>query len=117
MQWHTDNVPYLGQMCSSHDTWHSSMLHWFDGNILSEWSKRYVNNFLVMTRVRPDDDDADAHSDDLISDTELHVEESTFKEAISTRMGTARKSRNTSVAAASSTVDDMHGPEPAEADA
>eukprot|EP00973_Karenia_brevis_P042361 5863768-Karenia_brevis.AAC.1 len=71
-QWHTDNVPYLGQMCGSHDTWHSSMLHWFDGNILSEWSKRYVNNFLVMTRVRPDDDDADAHSDDLISDTELH---------------------------------------------
>eukprot|EP00973_Karenia_brevis_P008878 1202227-Karenia_brevis.AAC.1 len=115
-EWHMDAVPYLGQMCGSHDTWHNSMLHWFDGNILSEESKRYINNFLAMTRVRPDDDVADAHSDDLISDTELQVEESTFEAAISTRMGAGRKSGNTKVRATSIVADDTHGPEPASED-
>ena len=69
------------------------MLTWLDGNVLCEESKRYVNNFLVVTRVRPDDEDPDnVHSDDLISDEELHVDKSCFDEAMSTRMGSGKNS-------------------------
>jgi len=63
------------------------MLQWFDGRILSEESKRYIQNFLVVTRTRPEDDDLDANSDDILSDEELIIDNSTFEEAISTRVG------------------------------
>ena len=74
-------------MCSNADSWHAAMLQWFDGRILSEESKRYIQNFLVVTRTRPEDDDLDANSDDILSDEELIIDNSTFEEAISTRVG------------------------------
>ena len=88
-QWHTEDVPFLGQMCGQSDSWHASMLYWFDGHILSEESKRYIQNFLVVTRVRPEEEDMD-HSDDLLSDDELILDNSSFEEAISTRVGSRR---------------------------
>ena len=66
------------------------MQYWFDGHILSEESKRYIQNFLVVTRVRPDDEDV-GHSDDMLSDEELIVDNSSFAEAISTRVGSKKK--------------------------
>ena len=69
------------------------MLQWFDGRILSEESKRYIQNFLVVTRTRPEDDDLDANSDDILSDEELIIDNSTFEEAISTRVGSGKTPR------------------------
>ena len=86
-EWHNEDVPFLAQMCGSADSWHAAMLQWFDGRILSEESKRYIQNFLVVTRTRPEDDDLDANSDDILSDEELIIDNSTFEEAISTRVG------------------------------
>ena len=66
--WHEEHVPFLGRMCGQLDSWHMSMMQWFDGRILSEESRRYIQNFLVVTRVRPEDDNAEENSDDLLSD-------------------------------------------------
>jgi hypothetical protein len=92
--WNTEDVPFLGQMCAHGDSWHSSMLYWFDGHILSEESKRYIQNFLVVARVRPEEDNVE-HSDDLLSDEELIVDNSSFLEAISTRVGPKKKLSDT----------------------
>ena len=40
--WHEEHVPFLGRMCGQLDSWHMSMLQWFDGRILSEESRRYI---------------------------------------------------------------------------
>ena len=88
---HSEDVPFIGQMCAGCGSWQERMAQWFDGEILSEESKRYINNFLVVTRVRPDDDEDEiATSDDLISDDELFVDSSNFEEAISTRLGSGK---------------------------
>ncbi|HIF22532.1 MAG TPA: hypothetical protein EYQ27_11655, partial [Gemmatimonadetes bacterium] len=89
---HAEHVPFMGQLCASSDSWQGSMTQWLDGRILCDESRRYVINFLAVARVRPDDDDADAHSDDLISDDELVVDNANFEEAISTRMGSGKHS-------------------------
>ncbi len=52
----SEDVPYLGDLQGQHRTWHTAMLHWFDGRVLSEESTRYITNFLVVTRSRPEDD-------------------------------------------------------------
>jgi len=88
--WNTDDVPFLGQMCAHGNSWHSSMLYWFAGRILSEESKRYIQNFLVVTRVRPEEENVE-NSDDLLSDEEFIVDNSSFLEAISTRVGQKKK--------------------------
>ena len=71
----------------------------FDGRILSEESKRYIRNFLVVTRTRPEDDDLDANSDDVLSDEELIIDNSNFEEAVSTRVGSGKKTPRQQVAA------------------
>ena len=88
--WHEEHVPFLGRMCGQLDSWHMSMMQWFDGRILSEESRRYIQNFLVVTRVRPEDDNAEENSDDLLSDEELHLDNFLFEEAISTRLGSGK---------------------------
>ena len=89
--WHEQHVPFLGQMCGNENNWQSSMLRWFDGGILSHESKRYIQNFLVVTRTRPEDDGADGNSDDLLSDEELIVDDATLEEALSTRVGSGKQ--------------------------
>ena len=41
----TPNVPYLGNLCSPGLSWHASMLQWFNGNVLSQETKRYIDKF------------------------------------------------------------------------
>ena len=65
------------------------MLHWFDGRVLCEEVKRYINNFMVVTRARPEED-VDNNSDDLVSDDELVVDQDNFADAVATRIGTGR---------------------------
>ena len=48
------HVPYTGNLCRGVSSWHEAMLRWFDGCVLSEESRRHINNFLIVTRARPD---------------------------------------------------------------
>ena len=65
-----------------------SLATWLDGNIICDESKRYVGNFLSVHRVRPtDDDDDQAHSDDIASDEELEVSHNSLEDALETRIG------------------------------
>ena len=68
----SEHVPFLGNLCVAGKSWHESMRHWFDGRLLCEETKRYVNNFLAVTRTRPDEEE-DARSEDKFSDDELVV--------------------------------------------
>ena len=68
----SEHVPFLGNLCTAGKSWHVSLRQCFDGRILCEETKRYVNNFLTVTRARPDEDD-DARSEDKFSDDELVV--------------------------------------------
>ena len=83
--WNTEDVPFLRQLCSIENSWHSSMLRWFDGRVLSDESCRYLTNFLVVNRVRPEEENME-NSDDLLSDEEFVVDNSSFLDAISTRI-------------------------------
>ena len=75
------HVPFLGDLCDSGKSWHDTMLRWFNGHLLCEETKRYVQNFLVVTRIRPDEED-DLHSDDQFSDEELMVGAHNFSKVV-----------------------------------
>ena len=84
-----EHVLYAGNLRASERTWQESLICWLDGGLLCEEQKRYVNNFLAVHRVRPQDDgsDEEANSDDLISDEELQVSNASLADALSTRIG------------------------------
>ena len=80
------NVPFLGELCPADTAWQRAMVRWFDGHVLSHESKRYIDNFLAVTRTRPDDEE-EVLSDVELSDEELHVSAQNFAECVKTRMG------------------------------
>ena len=84
------NVPFLGELCEAGMSWHDSLLHWFDGRVLCIETKRYVDNFLAVTRARPEDG-ADERSDESISDDELVVGRHNFAKVVKTRMGAGKQ--------------------------
>ena len=48
-------VPYAGQLRPDGKTWQSEFDDWLSGNVLSEESVKYINNFMSVYRVRPRD--------------------------------------------------------------
>ena len=76
-------MPYVGNLRGPEETWQDALTTWLNGHILCEEQKRYVGNFLSVHRVRPqnDDSDAEANSDDIISDEELQVSSASLAEA------------------------------------
>ena len=68
----SEHVPFLGNLCVAGKSWHDSLRHWFDGRLLCEETKRYVNNFLAVTRTRPEEEE-DVRSEEQFSDDELVV--------------------------------------------
>jgi len=83
-------VPFLGALCQAGKTWDASMLHWFDGRVLCAETKKYLDNFLAVTRTRPNDDE-ELQSDDQFSDDELVIDSHNFADVVRTRMGTGGK--------------------------
>ena len=68
------HVPFLGHFCKGQKSWHDALTTWMDGQLLCEESRKYISNFLVVTRARPDHDAQDDHrSEDLLSYEELVV--------------------------------------------
>ena len=101
-----EHVPYLGDLCEG-GQWHAAMLRWFDGRVLRAETKMYLDSFMAVTRTRPDEDANDEASEDQLSDDELVVNASNFKEVIKTRMGAGRRaSDNPNRGAAESSDDD-----------
>jgi len=82
-----EHVPFLGNLCVAGMTWHASLLQWFDGRVLCQETKQYLDNFFAVTRARPEED-AGEHSDNNFSDEELDVGAHNFKDILKTRMGT-----------------------------
>ena len=86
------HVPHASQLKGNHHTWQDALAFWLDGRILSAESMRYVSNFLSVYRVRPTEDDEDeAHSDDLASDEELEVSHASLADALDSRIGGHRR--------------------------
>ena len=82
--WNTEDVPFLGQVWAVESPCQCNMLRWFDSRILSAESCRYIQNVLVVTRVRPEEESL-ANSDDLLSDEEFVVDNLSFSNAICVR--------------------------------
>ena len=81
-------VVYVGNMRPSGTSWQEALTEWCDGNVSCAETKRYLDNFLSVHRVRPQNDDLDdAHSSDMASDEELEVSHEHLKEALETRVG------------------------------
>ena len=94
-----EDVPFLGNLCLAGKNWHQSLLHWFDGNILCEEVKRYIYNFLVVTRTRPNDEENE-HTDDDSEDEELVVDKYNFDEIVKTRIGMGPRKKNDEIGTA-----------------
>ena len=70
------------------------MLRWFDGNVLSQESRRHISNFLVVTRAWPDADaDEGEHSEDMQSDEELFLNKTDLAQALISKMGVGPENR------------------------
>ena len=85
-----DHVPFLGHLCEGGKSWHASLLHWFDGRVLCLETKRYWDNFLAVTRTRPEDA-VDEQNGEVISDDELLVGSHDFARVVKTLMGAGRQ--------------------------
>ena len=69
-----DNVSFAGCLRKADDTWQEALTTWLGGRILCKETKKYIGRYIVVHRVRPDDDDENsACSDDMVIYDELEV--------------------------------------------
>ena len=99
-----EHVPYLGELKAPHTSWSGALRHWLDGHVLCEEIKRYLNNFMAVTRVRPDDDNPGEvdNSDDLLEDEELELNAGNLAQALETRTASGTKADQTAGSTAGS---------------
>ncbi len=90
-EYHSHHVPVLQNFQGEASTWRAALHTWFDGHILCATVKRYVNNFLTVTRARPENEE-ECPSEDQFSDEELLIDTETFETAIKTRVSSGRQS-------------------------
>ena len=84
---------YLGELRGAQETWSGALRHWLEGRGLCQEAKRYVSNFMVVTRARPQEEEhGGENSDDLKSDEELELRTGDLALALETRIG-GRKRR------------------------
>ena len=85
-------MPLLQNLKGSSETWHAALLYWFAGRVLTEENRRYIHNFLCVTRARPDRDiNDDAVSDEQLDDEDLAINKEDFYKAVSTKIGRERE--------------------------
>ena len=94
-------VPYAGKLRPDDKTWQEEFDEWLSGNVISEESVRYINNFMCVYRVRPRDVSDDVLSGEDFSDAELELTEQDLERALRTRIGgrESKKSDNTRASA------------------
>ena len=82
-----EHVPFVSNLRASQDSWYDALRNWFDGRVLCEEVRNYLNNYMAVTRARPDDDNVDAdNSDDMLEDEDLDLDMNDLPEALETRM-------------------------------
>ena len=73
-QFQDEHVPHARHLRKGFESWTRALEHWFAGRVLSTTAVQYINNFLSVTRARPQNDQYDdENSDDVVSDEELFV--------------------------------------------
>ena len=68
-------------------SWRDALTTWLDGEVVSQESARYINNFLSVYRVRPRDPSDDLRSDEDVSDEELILDDADPEKVMETRVG------------------------------
>ena len=89
-------VPAVNSLRGDFTSWDAAMRVWLDGHILCEESRRYINNFLAMHRVRPsnaEEDDEAANSDDMLNDEDVQVTRGCLEEVLNTRAGSVQNTQ------------------------
>ena len=80
------HVPYAGSLRAVEETWQEALRSWLDGLILCEEAKRYVSNFMVVTRARPEGEEDDVgNSDDLLRNEKLDLRTEDLAQALDSR--------------------------------
>ena len=81
-------VPHLHVWRDEDLSWQERLRSWLEGGIGCVASKQLVDNFLGVTRVRPEKgDDLVSNSDCALSDEELDLDELDLAVALETRVG------------------------------
>ena len=84
-------VPYAGRLRRDEKSWEKELEEWLGGQVLSEESVRYINNFMSVFRMRPRDVADDVRSDEDFSDAELELTKADLEKAMRTRIGGREK--------------------------
>ena len=91
-----DHVPYLAELRGAQERWSGAMRQWFEGRVLCQEAKRYVSNFMVVTRARPQEEEhGGENSDDVKSDEELELRTEDLARALEKRIGGSQAARRT----------------------
>ena len=80
-------VPFAGCLRGEDLSWQDALAVWLDGEVISEESMRYINNFLSVYRVRPCDPTEDILSDEDFSEEELELTEIDLERALRSKVG------------------------------
>lgn len=86
------HVPVIGSLAPEIEDignrWSTACKRWMSGQILTDDVRQKVQNFLAVTRTRPQDKDVAAlNSDEAVSDVELKVQEEDLDEVLKTKPG------------------------------
>ena len=79
-------VPFAGNLRDREESWQCALSTWLSGNVVSQESVRYINNFMCVYRIRPRDIAEDMLSDEDFSDEELELAEADLAHALETRI-------------------------------
>ena len=87
----TEHVACARGLRAENESWSEALQHWFSSGLLTQESKRYVANFLNVTRARPpDDDDQSQNSEDLVEDEPIVLSTNDLRDVLTTRIGGGR---------------------------
>ena len=80
-------VPFAGCLREREESWQGALSTWLSGNVVSQESVRYINNFMCVYRIRPRDVADDILSDEDFEDEELELTEADLARALESRVG------------------------------
>ena len=80
-------VPFAGCLREHDESWQCALSTWLSGNVVSQESVRYINNFMCVYRIRPHDVSEDILSDEDFEDEELELTEADLARALESRVG------------------------------
>ena len=83
----SEHVPLIKHLRRPGTMWEEALEAWFDGRVLSSLSQRYIQNFLNVTQVRPDNPRTQGASDNDFSDEELKGKDCSLQDLLHTEVG------------------------------